>query len=125
MMSSSISVMRLGDVLLVSVPADPDDDTVSDLQVQVLNAMEHTSAQGLILDISTVETVDSFFARTITETVQMVALMGGVTVLSGMRSTVAVTTTQLGLRLGDTPTALDVDRAMETLREVLAEREIK
>jgi rsbT antagonist protein RsbS len=90
-----------------------------------LKAMEHTSAQGLILDISTVETVDSFFARTITETVQMVALMGGVTVLSGMRSTVAVTTTQLGLRLGDTPTALDVDRAMLKLREVLAEREIK
>jgi rsbT antagonist protein RsbS len=125
MMGSSISVMRLGDVLMVTVPADPDDDTVSDLQVQVLKAMEHSSAQGLILDISTVETVDSFFARTITETVQMVALMGGVTVLSGMRSTVAVTTTQLGLRLGDTPTALDVDRAMVLLREVLAEREIK
>jgi rsbT antagonist protein RsbS len=125
MMGCSISVMRLGDVLMVTVPADPDDDTVSDLQVQVLKAMEHTSAQGLILDISTVETVDSFFARTITETVQMVALMGGVTVLSGMRSTVAVTTTQLGLRLGDTPTALDVDRAMLKLREVLAEREIK
>lgn len=124
MMGSSISVMRLGDVLMVTVPADPDDDTVSDLQVQVLKAMEHTSAQGLILDISTVETVDSFFARTITETVQMVALMGGVTVLSGMRSTVAVTTTQLGLRLGDTPTALDVDRAMVKLREVLAERQI-
>jgi rsbT antagonist protein RsbS len=125
MMGSSISVMRLGDVLMVTVPADPDDDTVSDLQVQVLKAMEHSSAQGLILDISTVETVDSFFARTITETVQMVALMGGVTVLSGMRSTVAVTTTQLGLRLGDTPTALDVDRAMVKLREVLSEREIR
>jgi rsbT antagonist protein RsbS len=124
MMESRISVMRLSDVLLVTVPADPDDDTVSDLQVQVLRAMERSSAQGLILDISTVETVDSFFARTITETVQMVALMGGVTVLSGMRATVAVTTTQLGLRLGDTPTALDVDRAMVTLREVLASREI-
>lgn len=124
MMGSSISVMRLGDVLMVTVPADPDDDTVSDLQVQVLRAMEHSSALGLILDISTVETVDSFFARTITETVQMVALMGGVTVLSGMRSTVAVTTTQLGLRLGDTPTALDIDRAMVKLREVLAERQI-
>lgn len=124
-MGSSISVMRLGDVLMVTVPADPDDDTVSDLQVQVLKAMEHTSAQGLILDISTVETVDSFFARTITETVQMVALMGGVTVLSGMRSAVAVTTTQLGLRLGDTPTALDVDRAMVKLREALAGRQVR
>lgn len=118
-MSSGISVMRLGGVLMVTVPADPDDDTVSDLQVQVLSAMQKSTAQGLILDISTVETVDSFFARTITETVQMVALMGGITVLSGMQASVAVTATQLGLRLESIPTALNVDRAMLRLRELL------
>ena len=56
-----------------------------------------TSARGLVLDISTVETLDSFFARTIAETVQMVALMGGRTVLAGMRASVAVTATQLRL----------------------------
>ena len=121
-MSSGISVMRLGEVLMVTVPADPDDDTVGDLQVQVLGAMERTSAQGLILDISTVETVDSFFARTITETVQMVALMGGVSVLSGMRASVAVTATQLGLQMGNIPTALDVDRAMAKLQAILEQR---
>lgn len=119
---SGISVMRLGGVLMVTVPADPDDDTVSDLQVQVLGAMEKSSAQGLILDISTVETVDSFFARTITETVQMVALMGGITVLSGMQASVAVTATQLGLRLEAIPTALNADRAMLKLRELLERR---
>ncbi len=121
-MSSGISVMRLGEVLMVTVPADPDDDTVGDLQVQVLGAMERTSAQGLILDISTVETVDSFFARTITETVQMVALMGGVSVLSGMQASVAVTATQLGLQMGNIPTALDVDRAMAKLQAILEQR---
>lgn len=121
-MSNGISVMRLGGILMVTVPADPDDDTVADLQVQVLSAMEKSSAQGLILDISTVETVDSFFARTITETVQMVALMGGITVLSGMQASVAVTATQLGLRLESIPTALNVDRAMLKLRELIDRR---
>ena len=106
----------------MTVPADPDDDTVSELQVRVLQAMEASDAQGLILDISTVETVDSFFARTVTETVQMVALMGGITVLSGMRASVAVTTTQLGLRLGASLTALDIDRALEKLHQAIAER---
>ena len=71
--------------------------------------------KGLVLDISTVQTLDSFFARTIAETVQMVALMGGRTVLAGMRASVAVTATQLGLTLGNALTALDVDRALDLL----------
>jgi rsbT antagonist protein RsbS len=124
-MGGNIAVLHLGGNILVSVPPDPDDDTVAQLQLEVLSAMERTNAQGLILDISTVETVDSYFARTISETVHMVQLMGGVTVLSGMRASVAVTTTQLGLNLGGTATALDVDRALAKLRELLAERKVR
>ena len=116
--------MRLGSILMVTVPSDPDDDTISDLQVRILSSMEGSTALGLILDISTVQTVDSFFARTITETVQMVSLMGGITVLSGMQAAVAVTTTQLGLTLGSIPTALNVDRAIITLQHLLEERRL-
>jgi len=119
MANGDISVIKIKDTLLVTVPSDPDDMTVSQLQEQVLYAMERHSARGLILDISTVETIDSFFARTVSETVKMVALMGGLTVLTGMRACVAVTTTQLGLSLDKTLTALDVDRAMEMLATAL------
>ena len=111
----SISVVKLHDLLLVTVPADPDDETVSALQEQVLQAMARYNAKGLVLDISTVQTLDSFFARTVAETVQMVALMGGRTVLAGMRASVAVTATQLGLTIGNALTALDVDRALDLL----------
>ncbi len=119
MANGNISVIKIKDILLVTVPSDPDDMTVSQLQEQVLYAMERHSARGLILDISTVETIDSFFARTVSETVKMVALMGGLTVLSGARACVAVTATQLGLSLDKTLTALDVDRAMEMLATAL------
>ena len=119
MANGNISVIKIRDILLVTVPSDPDDGTVSELQEQVLHSMERHSAKGLILDISTVETIDSFFARTVSETVKMVALMGGLTVLSGMRACVAITTTQLGLSLDETLTALDVDRAMELLLDAL------
>ena len=119
MANGNISVIKIRDILLVTVPSDPDDGTVSELQEQVLYSMERHSAKGLILDISTVETIDSFFARTVSETVKMVALMGGLTVLSGMRACVAITTTQLGLSLDKTLTALDVDRAMELLLDAL------
>jgi rsbT antagonist protein RsbS len=112
---ANISVIKVRDILLVTVPPDPDDDTVTHLQEKILEAMELHEAKGLVLDISTVETIDSFFARTVTETAKMVGLMGGLTVLAGMRASVAVTTTQLGLALGKTLTALDVDRAMNLL----------
>ena len=110
-----IAVIKVRDVLMVTMPADPEDATVSALQVKVLAAMQQTEAAGVILDISAVETLDSFFARTIAETAQMVALMGGRTVIAGMRPSVAITTTQLGLTLGGGMTALDVDRALDML----------
>ena len=115
MAAESISVIKMGNVLLLTVPSDPDDETVSALQERVLEAMVRYEAKGLVLDISTVETLDSFFARTVAETVQMVGLMGGCTVLSGMRASVALTSTQLGLKLGQALTALDVDRALALL----------
>ena len=115
MADESISVVKVRDVLLVTMPADPDDASVSALQMKVLQMMEQYEATGLVLDISAVETLDSFFARTVAETAQMAALMGGRTVIAGMRPSVAITAIQLGLTLGSTVTALDVDRALDTL----------
>jgi rsbT antagonist protein RsbS len=117
MADEGISVVKVRDVLMVTMPADPDDASVSALQMRVLEMMEQYEATGLVLDISAVETLDSFFARTVAETAQMAALMGGRTVIAGMRPSVAITATQLGLTLGSTMTALDVDRALDTLTD--------
>jgi rsbT antagonist protein RsbS len=110
---SVISVIRVRDLLLVTMPPDPDDSTIAALQENVLSAMEHHDARGVVLDISTVETLDSFFARTVSETAQMVTLMGGRTIVAGMRPAVAVTAIQIGLTLGNIETALSVDRALD------------
>jgi len=123
MESDRISVIRVKEVLLVTMPADPDDPTVSALQERVLEAMSGGSTPlGLVLDLSAVDTLDSFFARTVAETAQMVGLMGGRTVIAGMRPSVAITATQLGLRLGNAETVLDVDRALDLLHEPGATR---
>jgi rsbT antagonist protein RsbS len=112
-MSDNISVIKVKDLLMVTMPSDPDDSTITALQDKVLSAMERYAAKGLVLDISSVETLDSFFARTVTETAQMVTLMGGRTIIVGMRPEVAVTATQMGLTLGRIETALSVDRALD------------
>jgi rsbT antagonist protein RsbS len=115
MVDTAISVIKVHDMLIVTMPPDPDDSTISDLQEKVLGSMEQYGARGLVLDIAAVDIVDSFFARTVAETAQMVALLGGRTIIAGMRPSVAITTTQLGLSLVGATTALDVDRALDLL----------
>jgi rsbT antagonist protein RsbS len=109
----SISVIRIRDLLVVTMPPDPDDSLITALQDNVLNAMERHGSNGVLLDISSVEIFDSFFARTVSETAQMVNLMGGRTIIVGMRPAVAITATQIGLTLGNIETALNVDRALD------------
>lgn len=111
--NDNISVIKVRGLLMVTMPADPDDSTVSALQERVLGAMERHDAKGVVLDISSVDTFDSFFARTVSETAQMVTLMGGRTIVVGMRPAVAVTAIQIGLTLGNIETALSVDRALD------------
>lgn len=115
MSGSDISVIRVRDVYLVTVPAEPTDATIDALQDRVLAALERQHARGLILDVSAVETLDSFFARTLAETAEMVSLMGGRTVIAGMRPAVAITATQLGLTFGRAATALSVERGLDQL----------
>lgn len=111
--TESISVIKIRDVLLVTMPADPDDATVAALQERTLEAMDQNGVRGLVLDLSKVEILDSYFARTVAETAQMVGLMGGETIIAGMSPAVAITATELGVTLGRTRTALTIERALD------------
>ncbi len=113
MQNEPISVIKLRNLLLVTMPADPDDSTVAALQERTLEAMSQHEVRGLVLDLSRVEILDSYFARTVSETAQMVGLMGGETIIAGMRPSVAITATELGVTLGRTRTVMTVDRALE------------
>lgn len=109
----AISVIRVRNILLVTMPADPDDSTIGALQERTLEAMSKNDVQGLVLDLSKVEILDSYFARTVAETAQMVGLMGGETIIAGMRPSVAITATELGVSLGRTRSAMTVDSALD------------
>lgn len=122
MMEESISVIRIYDVLLVTMPPDPTDTLVAALQEKVLDAMHRQAVKGLVLDISACQIVDSFFARVVAETAQMVVLMGGKTVIAGMQPAVAITATQLGLTLGGALTALNADLALEMISDTFQRR---
>lgn len=121
-----LSVIRFQDVLLATVPSQPSDGTITELQERILRAIDDHDVDevaGVILDITSVNIMDSFFARTVAETVQMIEFMGSHPVLVGMRPSVAITTTELGFSLGDVDTALNTDTALEMIRDDSGERD--
>lgn len=111
----TLSVVKIKDILLITIPDEPSDKMICELQESVLSAMEKFQSRGVILDISMVHVFDSFFARTIAETTQMISLMSGETIVAGMQPTVAIVATELGLTLGNALSTLDVDTAFEIL----------
>ena len=124
-MNAIVPVMKIRDILLVTMPSDPEDSTVTALQDNVLSAMERFSARGVIFDISSVETLDSYFVRTVSETTQMITLMGGGTIIVGMQPVVASTAIQMGLTLDKIETALSVDRAPDRYTAENAPRDLR
>lgn len=111
----AVSIVRVRDVLLVSMPSEPSDSTVAKLQEQLLGVIERAPARAVIIDAQHVDVLDSYFARALTETAQMVKLMGTDTVVAGIQPAVAMTAIELGLNLSALRAALDVDRAFDMI----------
>lgn len=116
-----LSVTQVRETLIATLPPHPSDSTIDELQERVLTRIDRPSTahiDGVILDVSAVQTVDSFFARTIVETAKMVELMGVHPVLVGISPAIAITATELGFDLGDVETARSTDSALDLLGEI-------
>ena len=112
---SAIPILRLGQVLLVNVNVELDDEIATRMQNDVLLAIERWEAEGLVIDISGLEVVDSYVARILAETGQMTKLMGTRCVVCGMRPEVAATLTRMGYQMAGVMTALNLAEGLSLL----------
>jgi rsbT antagonist protein RsbS len=110
-----IAILRMGRTLLVTIQVDLHDSTALQLQDDLTAAVVKTRANGVLIDISALEIVDSFIGRMLANLTVMARLLGAETVVVGMRPAVAITLVELGLELGGVRTALDVERGMTLL----------
>jgi rsbT antagonist protein RsbS len=117
-----VPILRLGRILLTSLPADLTDQQVMDLQFDILGLLRSGRADGIVLDITAVDVVDSYMARVLSETAKMIAIMGGVSVIAGMRAAVALTLVDMGQDLIDIETALDLESGVARVEQLLATR---
>ncbi len=111
-----IPILALGDILLVSIPVDLHDRLALELQDDLTERIARTGATGVVIDISVLDTVDSFMARMLANLASTARLLDATAVLAGMQPAVAMTLVELGLSLSGIGTALNVDAGLRALR---------
>ena len=110
-----VPIVKIGQILFVSIQIDLQDDSVLQLQEDLADELAATRARGVIIDITAVEIVDSFIGRMLTMIGSMSRLFDAETVLVGMRPAVAITLTELGLSLAGVRTALNAEKGLRLL----------
>lgn len=116
-----IPILKLKDYLLITIQVELDDQTALQFQEDLLNKIHSTGARGVVIDLTSVEIIDSFIAKVLGEVVDMSNLMGAKVVLTGIQPAVAITLIDLGIFLRDVPTALDLEQGLEKLEQNLEE----
>jgi rsbT antagonist protein RsbS len=114
-----IPILKMGDFLLVTIQVDMHDRLAMTLQDDLTNRISQTGAKGVLIDISSLEIVDSFIGRMLGNIASMAKVLDAETVVVGMQPAVAITLVELGMSLQGVRTALNVDAGMELLREVV------
>jgi rsbT antagonist protein RsbS len=118
-----IPILKMGQFLLVTIQVDMHDRLALTLQDDLTSQIVKHRARGVLIDISTLEMVDSFIGRMLGSIAGMASLLDAQTVVVGMRPSVAITLVELGLSLQGIRTALDVEKGMASLVAAVAETE--
>jgi rsbT antagonist protein RsbS len=117
-----IPILKMGSYLLVTIQVDMHDRLAMTLQDDLTSRIVDSRANGVLIDISALEIVDSFIGRMLADIAAMSRVLDAETVVVGMRPAVAITLVELGLSLTGVRTALNVERGMELLRQRIKER---
>ena len=110
-----IPILRMGDLLLVTIQVDMHDRLAMQLQDDLTERIVADGAKGVLIDISALDLVDSFIGRMISNTAAMARVLDARTVVVGMQPAVAITLVELGLTLHGVKTALNVEKGMALL----------
>lgn len=114
-----IPILRMGEFLLVTIQVDMHDRLAMALQDDLTHMITVSEAKGVLIDISSLEIVDSFIGRMLANIAAMSRVLDAETVVVGMQPAVAITLVELGLSLSGVRTALNVDAGMELLQSSL------
>lgn len=113
-----VPTIKLYDYLIVPIQIELDDSTTESIQKQILNEIQDKQINGVIIDVSTIDIIDSYISYTLSETALMAKMMGCNTVLCGIRPHVALTLSQMGVEMNEIYYAMNLEDAIEILRNI-------
>lgn len=122
MESLRIPILKIEHFLIASIQVALHDASAVQFKDDLLQRIYETKAQGLILDLTAVDVVDSFIGRLISDIASMAGLMGTRVVITGLQPAVAVTLVELGLELPNVLTALNLEKGLAMLRRQVEEK---
>ena len=118
-----IPILRMGNLLLITVQVDMHDRLAMSLQDDLTQQIVRYNSRGVLIDISALEVVDSFIGRMLDNIASVSRILDAQTVVVGMQPAVAITLVELGLSLPGIRTALNVERGMQILQQETARTE--
>ena len=110
-----IPILRIGNLLLVTIQVDVHDQLALSLQEDLAERIVRDQAKGVLIDISALDVVDSFIGRVLSTTAAIARVLDAETIVVGMQPAVAITLVELGLDLSGVKTALNVELGMALL----------
>src|SRR4029077_8042981 len=110
-----VPILKQGSFLIATVQAALTDADLLQFRTALIHHVVRSRSQGIILDVTDLDVMDSFAARTIREIAQMIRLRGAETVIVGIQPEVAFAMVQLGWTMEGVATALDLDEGLEYL----------
>jgi rsbT antagonist protein RsbS len=111
----SVAILRQGDVLIASVQSDLPDTEVLALRDELAEQVGRHRARGVIVDVTALDVIDSFVARSLRSIAVTARLRGADTIVVGIQPDVAIAMVQFDLNLQPLQTALDLEEALSTL----------
>ena len=117
-----VPILKQGSILIATVQAALSDSDTERLRQDLMERVSRFRAQGIIVDVTAIDVMDSFAARSIRTIAHMTRLRGADTVIVGLQPEVAFAMVQLGLGFEDMNTALDLEEGLALLNRQLALR---
>ena len=117
-----VPIVKIENTLIATVQEGLRDRDALNLQTELGGMLERTGAEGVLIDISVVETMESFLGRMLNDIARQSQLLGAHTIVVGMQPAVAVTLVEMGLGLNSMRTALNVERGLQVLRQLAPDK---
>ena len=127
-MEDEISLFRVAmqisrGCLIVPIQIELYDEIILQIQKDILERVKETGVKGVIIDVSGVEIIDSFFAQAICDTVKMTYMLGATTVLTGLKPEVAASLVDLDIEFKDIQNAMNLEAGFQRLEPFIRPKE--